>query len=81
MIAMAVIYFVFIIMNHIINYACSVVIKDIIKSGINAIIKWFNTLQRKSPTDQPFELDNNIRCNIPEAVNYHEFQEPLVIQD
>ena len=81
MIAMAAIHFVFIIMYHIINYVCSTVIKDKVKSGINAIIKWVNTLQRKSPTDHPFELDNNIRCSFPEAVNYHEFQEPLVIQD
>jgi len=81
MIAMAAIHFMFIIMYHILNYVCSVVIKGKVKSGIKRIIKWYNTIQRKSPTDQPFELYNKIHCNIPQAVNYHEFQKPLLIQD
>ena len=79
MIAMAVIHFTLIIAYHIITYVCSTVIKSKINSSINAIIKWIAILQRKPQNDQ-FELQDDVRCSIPEAVNYHEFQEPLLNQ-
>ena len=81
MIAMAAIYFILIIAYHIITYVCSAVIKNKIKSSANAIIKWINTLQSKSQIGNRFELEDNIRCNIPEAINYHNFQESLLSQD
>ena len=81
MILMAAIHFALIVAYHIITYVCSAVIKNKIKSSIDAIIKQINKLQRKSEIANQFELQDNIRCNIPEAVNYHEFREPLLNQN
>ena len=81
MIAMAAIHFILIIAYHIITYVCSAVIKNKIKSNANAIVKWINTLQSKPQNGNRFELEDNVRCNIPEAINYHNFQESLLSQD
>ena len=80
MIAMAAIHFSLIIVYNIITYVCSAVIKKKMKSSIDAIIKRINILQRNSQIANQFELQDSIRCNIPEAVNYHEFREPLLNQ-
>ena len=66
---------------HIITYVCSAVIKHKIKSSFTAIFKWINTLQRKSQNDSRFELQDSVRCSIPEAVKYYEFRDPLLSQD
>ena len=76
MITIAAIHFTMIIVYHIITYVCNAAIKTKVKSSINVII---NVLQRKSFTNQ-FELEENIRNNIPEAVTYHEFRESLLNQ-
>ena len=81
MITMAAIHFTLIITYHIITYVCSAAIKMKIKSSFTAIFKWINTLRRKPQNDNHFELQDNVRCNIPEAVNYHEFREPLLNQN
>ena len=79
-ITMAAIHFTLIITYHIITYVCSAVIKHKIKSSFTTIFKWINTLQGKPQNDNRFELQDNVRCNIPEAVNYHEFRDPLLNQ-
>ena len=79
MITIAAIHFTMIIVYHITTYMCSVVIKSKVKSSINVIIQKMNVLQRRSFINQ-FELEDNIRSNIPEAVNYHEFRESLLNQ-
>ena len=73
MISITAIYFMLIIAHHIIIYACSQVIRNKIKSSSDAIIKWMYKLQGKSQAADQFEL---LHCNVPEAVNYHEFREP-----
>ena len=80
MIAMAAIHFILIIVYHIITYVCSTVIKNKIHSSANAIIKWITILQRNSQSANQFEFQDNVHCRIPEAVNYHEFQESLLNQ-
>ena len=79
MIAIAAVHFIIIIVYHIVTYMCSAVIKSKVKSSINVIIQKMNVLQRRSFINQ-FELEDNIRSNIPEVVNYHEFREPLLNQ-
>ena len=79
MITIAAIHFTMIIVYHMITYVCSAAIKTKVKSAINLIIKKINALQGKSFINQ-FELGDNLRCNIPEAVNYHEFRESLLNQ-
>ena len=79
MITIAAIHFSVIIVYHIITYMWSDVIKHKVKSSINVIIQKINVLQGK-PLISQFELGDNIRCNIPEAVNYHEFRESLLNQ-
>ena len=81
MITMAAIHFTLIITYHIFTYVCSAVIKHKINSGYNTIFKWINRLQRRPQNDNHFELQDNFRCNIPEAVNYHEFRESLLNQN
>ena len=78
MIITAAVHLTFIIAYHIITYACSVVIRHKMVSSVNAIIKKFTTLQMMSQNSNQFELEDNIRSSIPEAVNYHEFREPLL---
>ena len=80
MITMAAIHFTLIITYHIITYVCSAAIKHKIKSRFTAIFKWINTLRGKPQNDNRFELQDNVRCTIPEAVNYHEFRDPLLNQ-
>ena len=81
MITMAAFHFALIILYHVITYVCSVAVKDKIKSNLNAMVNFITTLYRKNQNVNHFELQDNIRANIPEAVNYHEFQESLLNQD
>ena len=81
MITMAAIHFTLIITYHIITYVCSAAIKHKIKLSYNTIFKWINRLQRRPHNDNQFELQDNVRCNIPEAVNYHEFRESMLNQN
>ena len=81
MITMAAFHFTLIILYHIITYVCSTAIKNKSKSCSDKISKQITMLKWKSQTVHQFELQANVRCNIPEAVNYHEFQESLLNQD
>ena len=81
MISMAAIQFTFIITYHMITYVCGGVIRNKILLSINGFTGWITRLQKKSQP-QPFQLESNIRNNIPEvAFKYHEFREPLLDQD
>ena len=78
MITLAAVHFSLIIAYHIITYVCSAAIKQKINSNIKSLANQFAVFTRKSQTVNHFQLQDNIRCNIPEAVNYHDFQEPLL---
>ena len=81
MISMAAVQFTFIITYHMITYVCSGVIRNKIQLSIHTFIGWISRLHKKSQP-QRFQLENNIRDNIPEvAFKYHEFREPLLDQD
>jgi len=78
MIGISAIYLMLIIAHDIIIYVCSQVIRNKIKSSSDAIIKWMYKWQGKSQAADQFELNHSLRCNVPEAVNYHEFRESLL---
>ena len=81
MISMAVIQFTFIIIYHMITYVCGGVIRNKIQLSIDTFTRWITRLHKKS-SPQRFQLENNIRDNIPEvAFKYHKFREPLLDQD
>ena len=81
MISMAAIQFTFIITYHMIAYACGGVIRNKIQLSINTFTGWITRLHKK-PQPLRFQLEDNIRNNIPEVVfKYHEFREPLLDQD
>ena len=80
MITMAAVHFIFIITYHIITYMFGGVIRSKIQLSVNTVIGWITRLQKSQP--QQFQLQDNIRDNIPEvAFNYREYREPLVGQD
>ena len=80
MITMAAVHFIFIITYHIIIYMFGGVIRNKIQLSVNTVIGWITRLRKPQP--QQFQLQDNIRDNIPEvAFNYHEYREPLVGQD
>ena len=81
MIIISTIQFAIIIIYHIITYACSRVILNKIHLCVNAITHWI-TISHKRSQCYHFQLQDNIRQNIPEvAFNYCEFREPLMGQD
>ena len=80
MIAVAALHFVLIIIYHITTYVCSSVIREKIMPRIAPITKWITILLKKPQNNNQFELQDNVRSTIPEAVNYHEFREPLLNQ-
>ena len=78
MITMAAVHFIFIITYHIITYVCGGMIRNKIQSSVT---EWITSLYNKSQPQQ-FQLQDNIRNNIPEVVfNYREYREPLLGQD
>ena len=80
MITMAAFHFSLIIVYHMITYVCGGVIKNKILLSANTLTKWITRLRSKQP--QQFQLQDNIRNNIPEvAFNYREYREPLVGMD
>ena len=80
MITMAAFHFSLIIVYHMITYVCGGVIKNKILFSVNTLTKWITRLRSKQP--QQFQLQDNIRDNIPEvAFNYREYREPLVGMD
>ena len=74
----AAVQFSFIIVYHMITYVYGGVIRNKIQLSINTLTGWITRLHKKSQP-QHFQLQDNIRDNIPEvAFNYREYREPLV---
>ena len=78
MITVAAVHFSFIMVYHVITYVHDGVIRNKIQLCINTLTGWITRLHKKSQP-QRFQLQDNIRDNIPEvAYNYSECREPLV---
>ena len=78
MITMAAIHLFFIIIYHIITYACGGIIRKKIQASVDAFTKWIS----KFSEHEKFQLQYDTRDRIPEiAFNYHEYREPLLGQD
>ena len=76
-IMVGVFHFSFIIIDHMITYMCGGVIVQKIQAGI----RWITRLCDKSQPQQ-FQLQDNIRDNIPEVTfDYSKLREPLVGED
>ena len=74
MISMTAVQFALIFTYHIIMYICD----EAIRPKIQLLVEWITRSFKKSQP-QHFQLQDNIRSNIPEvAFNYHEYREPLV---
>ena len=77
-ITIAAVHFCFIIVYHMITYVCGGVIRNKIQLSVNTFTGWITRLNNKTHI-QHFQLQDNIRDNIPEvAFNYREYREPLV---
>ena len=77
-ITLAAVHFSFIIVYHMITYVYGGVIRNKIYLSVNTLTGWITRLHNKTHTQQ-FQLQDNIRDNIPEvAFNYCEYREPLV---
>ena len=80
-ITMAAVHFIFIITYHMITYLYGGVIRNKIQLSVSTLTGWIIRLHNKSQPQQ-FQLQDNIRDNIPEvAFNYREYREPLLGQD
>ena len=78
MIIMAAVHFSLIIVYHMITYVHGGVIRNRIQLSVNTLTGCITRLKNRTHTQQ-FQLQDNIRNNIPEvAFNYHEYREPLV---
>ena len=79
MIGLAMAHFSLIIIYHIVTYGLHRVTRNGLELHIGRLVRWITRMQKK-PKFQCIELhDLNVR--IPEAVNYHEYREPLVLFD
>ena len=76
MIGLAMGHFSLIVMYHIVTYVLSGDTRDKLQLYTSTLTELI-TRQRKKPGLQQFDLHDNIR--IPEAVNYREYREPLVL--
>ena len=77
-ITVAAVHFCFIIVYHMITYVYGGVIRNKMQLSIDTLTRWITGLNNKTHT-QHFQLQDNIRNNIPEvAFNYREYREPLV---
>ena len=76
---LAAVQFCFIIIYHIITYACGANnLSNKLRAGTNTFTKWICRLQKK-PQCQEFQLQDFSCDNIP--FNYCEYREPLIGQD
>ena len=77
-VTLAAVHFSFIIVYHMITYVHRGVIRNKIQLSVNTFTGWITRLSNKTHAQQ-FELEDNIRDNIPEVTfNYCEYREPLV---
>ena len=78
MITVAAVHFSFIIVYHVITYVHGGVIGNKTWLCVSTFTGWITRLHKKSQP-QRFQLQDNIRDNIPDvAYNYNEYREPLV---
>ena len=80
MIGLAMGHFTLIVIYHIITYALSGVTRNKLQLHISTLVEWTTRILNKHPVQQ-FRLDSHVKNKIPVAVNYHEYREPLVVQD
>ena len=78
MIVLAMLHLSLVTVYHIISYTLSGKSRKKLQLCISVVIGWVRRLCKK-PGVQQFELHDNVNINIPEAVNYHEYREPLVL--
>ena len=82
MITISAVQFMFIFTYHLITYGCGGSIRKRIQFCTRSLTQWIGTRLQKRPQCQNFQLQDNIRDNIPEvAFNYREFREPLIGHD
>ena len=78
LIAIAALQFSIILTYNIITYTCDGVIRKRIQTSVNML----TTCISRSHDEQQYELDDNLRCQIPDITyNYQEYREPLICQD
>ena len=78
MITIAAVHFSFIIVYHVITYVHGGVIGNKTWLCVSTFTGWITRLHKKSQP-QCFQLQDNIRDNIPDVTyNYNEYREPLV---
>ena len=75
-VGLAAVHFSLIIKYHIVTYLLSGVTRNKIKLHIRTSIGWI-TRQQKKPKFHEFVELHDIGDRVPEAVNYHEYREPL----
>ena len=80
MIGLAMGHFILIVIYHTITYALSRVTRNKLQLHINTLVERITRMLNKHPVQQ-FRLDSHVKNKIPTAVNYHEYREPLVVQD
>ena len=80
MIGLAMGHFILIVIYHIITYTLSGVTRNKLQLHINTLVGWIIRLLNKNPVHQS-RLDSHVMNKIPTAVNYHEYREPLVVQN
>ena len=76
-------HFALIVLYHIITYSCNGKIITKMHSRISSLLRWITRYEFHSKSDKRKQLDSELReCDtrneIPEAVNYHQFQETLL---
>ena len=69
MISTVALQYTFIITYHIVTYVCGGVIRNKIQPSINTFTGWITRLNKKIKV-QHFQLENNIRDNIPGRVQF-----------
>ena len=75
---MSAVHFIFIVVYHMITYACDGVIRNKMQLSVDTFTEWASRLHKNQQPKQ-FQLQDSIRDNIPEvAFNYRDYREPLV---
>ena len=78
MIGLSMGHFILIVIYHIITYALSGVTRNKLQLHISTLVE---RMHKKHHSVQQSRLDSYVKDKIPTAINYHEYREPLIIQD
>ena len=82
MIGLAMVHFSLIITYHIIRYVLSEMTRSRLQLPFRALFRWIRKQKKPKMQNlkvQKFELHDTLNARIPEAVNYCEYREPLVV--